>query len=84
MFILLPWNVIFWSVFQILEMFLSLEEPEKESGATLVGRDSWSSAQSRVMSGVAQAAQGIVLSHFLISPGMDNFTSLVLVFAQVP
>lgn len=68
-----------------MEMFLSLEEPEEESGASLVGRHSWSSAQSRVMSGVAEAAQSIVLSHFLMSPGIENFTaSLALVFAQAP
>lgn len=37
------------------------------------------------MSGVAQADQGLVLSCFSTSPGMENFTaSLVLVFAQAP
>lgn len=37
------------------------------------------------MSGVAQAAQGLVPSHFLISPGMENFSaSLVPVFDQAP
>ena len=40
-------------------------------------------AQSRVMSELAQAAQGLVLSHFLTSPRKENFTaSLVLVFDQ--